>query len=109
LKERLAANPSLLGGGLTLVRTEYEFASGDRVDILLKDNTGQPVTVEVEPEIPPGNYVGVWQAVKYKHLAAVQQGLPCEQVRSILAAPHIPDNVKQECRKLGVEPIEVPE
>jgi hypothetical protein len=109
LKERLAANPLLLGEGLTLVGTEYEFPSGDRVDILLEDNTGQPVTVEVEPQIPPENYVGVWQAVKYKHLAAVERELPCEQVRSILAAPHIPDDVKRKCRELGVEPKEVPE
>jgi RecB family endonuclease NucS len=99
----------LLGEGLTLVGTEYEFPSGDRVDILLEDNTGQPVTVEVEPQIPPENYVGVWQAVKYKHLAAVERELPCEQVRSILAAPHIPDDVKRKCRELGVEPKEVPE
>lgn len=107
LKERLAENPSLLGEGLTLVRTEYEFPSGDRVDVLLVDSVGRPVTVEVEPGIPPRNYVGVWQAVKYKHLAAVERGLPCEEVRSILVAPSIPDDVKEQCEKLGVEHREV--
>lgn len=103
LKTYLAENPSLLGEGLECEKTEYEFISQDRADILLIDDYGNPVTVEVESHIPSGNYVGVWQAVKYKHLAAVKFGLPCEQVRSILAAPEIPDNVKMECERLGIE------
>ena len=107
LKTYLADNPSQLGEGLEWVCTEYTFPSNDRVDILFEDNSGNPVTVEVETHIPPGNYVGVWQAVKYKHLAAVKYGIPCEQVRSILAAPVIPDDVKQECKRLEIEPVEV--
>ena len=103
----LAENPSLLGEGLECEATEYEFTSQDKVDVLLIDDNGYPVTVEVESHIPSGNYVGVWQAVKYKHLAAVEFGLRCEQVRSILAAPEIPDNVKTECRRLEIEPREV--
>jgi hypothetical protein len=79
------------------VDTEYKFDSGDCVDILFLDSAGKPVTVEVETEVPPGNYVGMWQAVKYKHLAAVKFRLPCEEVRSILAAPRIPDDVRGFC------------
>ena len=108
LKESLANNPTPLGEGLRKGDTEYRFTSGDKADILLEDNSGNPVTVEVETYIPSQNYVGVWQAVKYKHLAAVKYGIPCEQVRSILAAPRIPNDVKQECERLGIEPIEVP-
>ncbi len=107
LKECLANNPSQLGVGLTLIEPEYQFESRDRVDILLEDSAGKPVTVEVETHIPSGNYVGVWQAVKYKHLAAVEYQLPCEQVHSILAAPEIPDDVKAKCRELGIEAREV--
>ena len=107
LKEYLADNPSQLGAGLTLIKPEYAFKSGDKVDILLKDSSGKPVTVEVETHIPSGNYVGVWQAVKYKHLAAVQYQLPCEEVCSILAAPEIPDDVKEKCVELGIETREV--
>ena len=106
LKEYLADNPSQLGEGLTLVRTEYEFESGDRVDILLQDSSGNPVTVEVKPYILSGSYGEVWQAVRYKHIAAVEYQLPCEQVRSILAAPEIPDDVKAKCEQLGIEPFE---
>lgn len=110
LKEYLADNPSELGEGLTLVRTEYEFESGDRVDILLRDSSGNPVTVEVKPYILPGSYGEVWQAVRYKHIAAVQYKLlSCKQVRSILAAPEIPDDVKAKCKELGIEPFEKPE
>ena len=107
LKEYLADNPSQLGEGLALVKVEYPFVSGDRADILLKDGFGSPVTVEVEAHISSGDYVGVWQAVKYKHLAAVKYQLPCEQVRSILAAPEIPDDVKAKCIELGIETREV--
>ena len=109
LKEDLAGNPSQLGEGLTLVRTEYEFESGDRVDILLQDSFGNPVTVEVKPYILSESYGEVWQAVRYKHIAAVQYKLSsCKQVRSILAAPEIPDDVKAKCRELGIEPFEKP-
>ena len=107
LKENLAANPSQLGEGLKWVRNEHVFKSDDRVDILLEDSFGNPVVVEVKPHIPSGNSAEVWQAVKYKHLAAVEYDIPCEQVRSILVAPRIPDNVKVECERLGIEPMEI--
>lgn len=110
LKNFLADNPSLLGPGLERVKVEYEFGSGDRVDILLKDSSGNPVTVEVEANsIPSVIHHGMWQAVKYKHLAAVQSGRVCGDVRSILAAPSIPDYVKRECAQYGIEPFEIPE
>jgi len=104
LKTYLAKHPTLFGEGLELVDIEYTFQSKDRVDILFKDTAETPVTVEVETDQPAS---GIWQAVKYKHLAAVEYGIPCENVRSILAAPRIPDNVKQECERLGIEPVEV--
>ena len=107
LKNYLANNSSQLGKGLRLVGTEYSFKSYGKVDILLEDSSGNPVTVEVEAHIRSGDFVGVWQAVKYRHLAAVEYELLCKQVRSILAAPEIPDNVKMECRRLGIEPMEI--
>ena len=111
LKKNLANNPSQFGEELKLVKIEYTFGSGDRVDILLKDGSDNPVTVEVETGFSsgPGRYVGVWQAVKYQHLAAMEYSLVCEQVRSILAAPEIPDDVKIKCEELGIEAFEVPQ
>ena len=109
LKEHLAENTFELDIQLELVKVEHTFGSGDRVDILLKDDSGNPVTVEVETDFSygAGRYVGVWQAVKYQHLAAMECGIECKQVRSILAAPEIPEDVKEKCKELGIEPIEV--
>ena len=107
LKEYLADNPSLFGEGLKLIDTEYRFGSGDEADILFEDSSGNPVTVEVKPPISFGSDQEVWQAVKYKHLAAVEYNLPCEEIRSILAAPEIPEDVKEKCKELGIEPFEV--
>ena len=106
LKDDLAHNPSQLGGGLRLVRQEHTFKSGDRVDILLMDSSDKPVTVEVKPYcIPSGSDSEILQALKYKHLAADDYDIPCKQVRCILAAPEIPDDVMKKCRQLGIEPF----
>jgi|GEM_PF-3392277 hypothetical protein len=107
LKERLKVNPPALGKGWHLIGEEFEFPSGDRVDLLFEDEAGRPVAVEVEMEIPPGDLRSVWQAAKYRHPAAVWRGIACEKARGILAAPSIPENVKQKCWELGVEPVEV--
>ena len=51
LKEYIAAQPSkaLNEAGLRTVKCEFdEFPTGDRVDVLLKDENGRYVTVEVE-------------------------------------------------------------
>ena len=107
LKNMIAANPTILGSGLTLVKTEYRFQTGDTVDVLLRDATNSPVTVEVEGEIADGNLVGMMQASKYQHLAAVEDGLECGTVRTILVAPQIPPQVKAACVRAGVEPVEL--
>ncbi|MCG9126501.1 hypothetical protein JT359_02765 [Candidatus Poribacteria bacterium] len=108
LKEYIAYNPTELDQRLRLVKIEYSFKSNDRVDILMADSNGNPVPVEVEIGFYPDNWeIGVWQAAKYKHLAAAEFGLSCEQVRSILVAPEIPEDVKAKCSELGIEPIEV--
>ena len=110
LKDYIADNPSELGNGLKLVKKEYTFKLGGRVDILLQDSSGNPVTVEVKPYyIPSENNDEVWQAVRYKHVAAAEYGLRCDQVRSILVAPGIHNDVKAKCRDLGIEPFEKPE
>ena len=106
LKDDLACNPSQLGEGLRLVKKEHRFNSGDKVDILLIDSSGKPVTVEVKPYyIPSGSNSEVLQALKYKHLAAADYDIPCKQVRCILAAPGIPDDVRRKCTQLGIEPF----
>ncbi len=107
LQDDLADNPSQLGEGLRLIKKEYTFkSSNDRVDILLMDSSGRPVPVEVKPYcIPSGSDSEILQALKYKHLAADDYDIPCKQVRCILAAPGIPDDIKRKCIQLGIEPF----
>ena len=93
----------MLGEGLTLKKVEYQYQSLDKVDVLLEDRNGSPVTVEVEAAIRPGSYVGVWQAVKYQHLAAMEYGLECRAVRTVVVAPLFPEDVLREAERLGVE------
>ncbi|MCX6379004.1 MAG: hypothetical protein NT023_05925 [Armatimonadetes bacterium] len=107
LKEKVALTPNLCGQNLSLIDSEYVLPSGDRVDVLLKNAEGVPIPVEIKPLINTGEYSNVWQAVKYKHLIATQQGVPCAQIRSILVAPNIPDDVKAKCLILGIDPIEI--
>jgi len=85
---------------------EYEFKSLDRADLVCTDSSGIPVAVEVKPTESECER-GLWQAVKYKHLLAAERGLPCSQVRAFLVAPRIPDYVKQQCGRLGIEPKEI--
>ena len=105
LKNDLAHNPSQLGEGLKLVEKEHRFKSGDRVDILLVDSSGKPVTVEVKPHIASESDSEVLQALKYKHLAAKDYDIPCKEVRSVLVAPEIPDDIRKKCEQLGIEPF----
>ena len=106
LKNNIAQNPSQLGEGLKLIQKEYTFkSSNDRVDILLMDSSGRPVPVEVKPHIQSGSNDEVLQALKYKHLAADDYNILCKEVRCVLVAPEIPDDVKKKCRQLGIEPF----
>lgn len=107
LKEQVAANPNLISLGLKLVRVEYEFPSLDCVDILFETEQRRPVPVEIKTYITPGDYKGVWQSVKYKHLAAALYKIECEDVRTILVAHEIPDDVKAKCLEMGIDALEV--
>jgi len=109
LKNRIAANPQLLEPGMRLHRRECSLESGYRPDLILQDSAGRYVAVEVETGFPGGNDTGMWQAIAYKHIFAVECGVPCSQVRGILVAPKIPESIRARCRKYDVEPFEVGE
>jgi RecB family endonuclease NucS len=64
LQELLAASPSVLGDGYTLVRREYPTAIGP-VDLLCKDRGGTTVAVEVKRR---GEIDGVEQLTRYLEL-----------------------------------------
>ena len=64
LQELLAANPTVLGEGWTLVRREYPTAIGP-VDLLCRDATGASVAVEIKRR---GEIDGVEQLTRYLDL-----------------------------------------
>jgi RecB family endonuclease NucS len=64
LQELLAATPSVLGEGFTLVRREYPTAIGP-VDLLCRDGAGRSVAVEVKRR---GEIDGVEQLTRYLEL-----------------------------------------
>lgn len=110
LKTKIRADPSVIALGLSFLDEEYEIASGQalsRVDILLKDAQGRPIAVEVKPMVAAGDYTVVWQAVRYKHLLAVENDLGCEFVRSFLVAPELPQDIKIKCNLMGIEYREI--
>lgn len=64
LQELLAATPSVLGEGFTLIRREYPTAIGP-VDLLCRDGAGATVAVEVKRR---GEIDGVEQLTRYLEL-----------------------------------------
>jgi endonuclease len=64
LQELLAAAPTVLGDGFTLIRREYPTAIGP-VDLLCRDGTGATVAVEVKRR---GEIDGVEQLTRYLDL-----------------------------------------
>ncbi len=107
LKDKLWEQPDLIEAGMQQHLYEPVLASGFRPDLILKDSRGRYVAVEVESEFPGESDYGALQAVVYKHVVAAEFQQQCEQVRGVLVAPQIPNSIKQKCRRLGVEPLEL--
>jgi hypothetical protein len=105
LKELIGANPSaaLHEDGLSLVKLEYPFATGDRIDVLLRDRFGRYVAVEVEPVCLEGEVCGPLQCMKYRAMLAYVLGVPLNEIRAILASPEIHSTVSDKCRTHNVE------
>jgi RecB family endonuclease NucS len=80
LQELLAAHPSSLGAGLSLIRREFPTAIGP-VDLLCRDATGGAVAVEIKRR---GEIDGVEQLTRYLDLLNRDPRL--SPVRGILAA-----------------------
>jgi hypothetical protein len=72
---------------------EVRFLTGDRVDLLMKDEQGRFVVIEVEPAIGPADHIGFHQAGKYRTLVAMEKGLSLDQVRALVAAGEIDEEL----------------
>ncbi len=87
---------------------ETSFITGDRVDLLMKDEQGNYVVIGVEPAIGPTDHVGFHQAAKYWVLVAVSKGIDLERVRRMVVATTINTNLRNHYRdRYGIESVEV--
>jgi RecB family endonuclease NucS len=93
LQELLAANPTAIGGGFTLVRREYPTGIGP-VDLLCRDADGQAVAVEVKRR---GEIDGVEQLTRY--LARLDLDPLLRPVRGVFVAQVI----KPQARTLAAD------
>lgn len=110
LKERIAANPSMVLGeeGLTLYEIEFPFGcTGDRIDVVLRDKDKKFVAVEVEVECDRNHSAGPLQCMKYRAMLAYSFERPVQEVRCILAAHAIASEVKRRCTAFEIQTITI--
>jgi hypothetical protein len=107
LKEYVAEHPSLVWGepgvNVSHVKTEYSFVTGDRADVVLRDDVGRIIGVEIEIGQRDGQHDGILQAIKYRHMLALMFRLRFAETRSLLVAYRLDDTVKELCREYAVE------
>jgi len=101
LQELLAATPTVLGEGLTLIRREYPTAIGP-VDLLCRDSTGATVAVEVKRR---GEIDGVEQLTRYLELLGRDPLLA--PVTGILAAQEIKPQARVLAADRGIRCVTV--
>jgi hypothetical protein len=68
---------------------EYVFPTGDRVDVVLIDGSGNVLLVEVKPFLAAGDFAPFAQAAKYRVLWNILRERPASEIRCLVAAPDI--------------------
>ena len=101
LQELLAADPSVLGDGMVLVRREYPTDIGP-VDLLCRDAAGAAVAVEIKRS---GEIDGVEQLARYLERLDLDGRL--RPVRGIFAAQRIKPQAKVLAESRGIACVEV--
>ncbi len=110
LKDAIVADPAGILGepGLVLIRAEYPFgATGDRIDVLLRDRLGRYVAIEVEPECPSDHVAGPLQCMKYRALLAYQLDREVDEIRTCLVTHRLEGSVRARAEKYGIRCIEI--
>lgn len=102
LQAWLAENPETLGKGFTLVKREYPTGNGP-VDLLVLDELGNPVAVEVKRIAMLG---AVDQCNRYVEALREIEGF--HHVRGMIAALDIRPNTVKHAEKKKVECITIP-
>jgi hypothetical protein len=109
LKKRVSADPAGVLGedGLTLFGEEWAFVTNDRVDVLLKDEFGRFVAVEIEVDCSPAEIAGPLQCMKYRSMLSYHFSRPLEEIHTILVAHSINKRVIDRCKRHSIETIVV--
>ncbi len=109
LKEYVASDPARILGeqGLRTIRTEYDFPSGDRADIVFQDADGNIIGAEIEIDVGDNQLVGVLQAIKYRYMLALMEERKYFETRAFLIAKRISKPVVILCEEYEVECFEV--
>ena len=103
LQAWLADHPEALGAGYTFGQREYPTGAGP-VDLLVYDELGQPVAVEVKRVAMLG---AVDQASRYVEAMKSEEGF--ERTTAIVAALDIRPNTQKLADKRGVRTVVLPE
>lgn len=105
LKSAIAADPgSHLGEqGLRHWATEYTLPTGDTIDVVLVDEFGRFVVVEIEVDCDATEIVGPLQCVKYRALMSYLHSRPISEVRALFVAYTIHKDVRARCSIHGVD------
>ncbi len=80
---------ALQSGPYQRVAMEYAFPTGDRVDVVLIDGSGNVLLVEVKPLLQPDDLTPFAQAAKYRLLWSILRERSVSEVRCLVAAPDI--------------------
>ncbi len=109
LKEYVAADPAKALGenGLITENVEYQFPTGDRADIVLRDKYGRIIGLEVEVDVSDGQIDGLLQAIKYRRMMELVDNCNPGDSRSMLVAYTISDAMKRQSEKYGIEWFEI--
>ncbi len=94
LKEFIFLDPDralakLKAGPYQRVQMEYVFPTGDRIDVVLIDGSGNMLLVEVKPFLDPGDLAPFAQAAKYRLLWHILRKRPIAEIRCLVAAPDV--------------------
>lgn len=107
LKNRIASDPAgvLQEAGLRLVEKEMRFATTDKIDVVLEDDYGRLVAVEVERDCGETEVAGPLQCMKYRALLAYRFDRDPLEVRTILAAHSVHPLVRAKCARYEIQVV----
>jgi len=89
------------------IKVEYQFPTGDRADILLEDEFGRVIGMEIEVNVGDNQFEGLLQAIKYRYMSELITDRAPGDSRAILVAYSISQNMKLLCDKYHIQYFEI--